>query len=274
LVNIICTTGSGGTLNPITGSGVIIDDRGVILTNAHIGQFFLLRDFPTKDNIECTIRTGSPAYPHYKAELLYISKKWIEDNGKNITSTNPMGTGENDFALLFITGSVNQNESLPASFPYIVPNINELTESEISTDSYVVAGYPAGFLGGIAVQKDLFLTSANVTAKQIFTFKEKTIDVISLGGSAVAQKGASGGALVRQKDKKLVGIVVTTTEEKTTGERDLRAITTTHINRSLKDSIGKTLPEFLTGNLSQKVLEFKVGTFQILKSILINAILS
>ena len=38
LVNILCTTKRGGLFSPISGSGVFIDPRGVILTNAHVGQ--------------------------------------------------------------------------------------------------------------------------------------------------------------------------------------------------------------------------------------------
>ena len=40
IVNIFCTTKSGGSFKPITGSGVVIDKRGIILTNAHVAQYF------------------------------------------------------------------------------------------------------------------------------------------------------------------------------------------------------------------------------------------
>ncbi|MBY0293848.1 hypothetical protein K2Q08_00780, partial [Patescibacteria group bacterium] len=45
LVNIFCLTKSGGYLYPISGSGVMITKNGIILTNAHVGQYFLLRDY-------------------------------------------------------------------------------------------------------------------------------------------------------------------------------------------------------------------------------------
>ena len=109
LVNILCLTGGGGYFKPISGSGVFIDSRGIILTNAHIGQFFLLRDFPVKDNVTCTIRTGSPAQNTYTARLLYLPPVWIDANAKQITSQEAMGTGENDFALLLVTGSTDPN---------------------------------------------------------------------------------------------------------------------------------------------------------------------
>ena len=61
LVNIICTVSAGTVLRSISGSGVIISSKGVVLTNAHIGQYFLLSDYPSKGNTFCVIRTGSPA---------------------------------------------------------------------------------------------------------------------------------------------------------------------------------------------------------------------
>ena len=59
LVNILCET-SSGSLHPVSGSGVIIDPRGVILTNAHVAQYVLLASQPNV-GLTCMIRTGSPA---------------------------------------------------------------------------------------------------------------------------------------------------------------------------------------------------------------------
>jgi hypothetical protein len=47
IVNIICIQGGG--LRGSSGSGVIVDPRGIILTVAHVGQNFLLRDYPIKN---------------------------------------------------------------------------------------------------------------------------------------------------------------------------------------------------------------------------------
>jgi len=269
VVNILCATASGGTLKPITGSGVIIDTRGVILTNAHIAQYFLLKDYPFKNNVDCTIRMGSPAMPLYKASLLFVSPAWIEANHKNITLENPLGTGEHDFALLLIDDTTNPNNTLPSSFPAISSNLIELDEDVVLKDAYVVAGYPAGFLGGISVIRDLYISSTVSSVKKVYTYKEDSIDLLSLGGSVLAQKGASGGAVVRQNDKKLVGIIVTTTDQKTTEERDLRAITTTHISRSLEASTNLTLNKYLEGDLKQKVTQFQ-NRFDQLKAILVS----
>src|SRR5262249_40009122 len=56
LVNILCMPQSGA-LQPISGSGVFIDPRGVILTNAHVAQYVLLSE-SAQINLNCMIRTG------------------------------------------------------------------------------------------------------------------------------------------------------------------------------------------------------------------------
>lgn len=272
-VNILCSTVFGGPLEPITGSGVIIDKKGIVLTNAHLAQFFLLKDFPEKDGIDCTIRMGSPAKPMYKAKLAYIPKIWIEENRKNITSDNPTGTGENDFAILYITDPIDKSTTRPEEFPFVKPNMIDMTEKSTASSAYVAVAYPAGFLGGIEIQKDLYANSSVVYAKGIFTFKEKTIDLISVGGSVVAQKGSSGGALIRQSDGNLTGIVVTTTADKQTGDRDLRVITTSYINRALKNQIGMDLETFLNEDVSSIADAFAKDVAPYLKQILLTEII-
>ncbi len=270
IVNILCYTENAGSLRPLTGSGIIIDERGVILTNAHLAQYFLLRDYPTKNNVDCLIRTGSPASATYRGELLFISPSWIEKNRKNIIETNPLGTGEHDFGLILITSMTDKNAMLPAVFPSLSINTEEMDEKEVLSHSYVVVGYPAGFLGGLTVVQNLFISSTISGVKQVFTFKQNTVDLLSLGGSILAQKGSSGGAVVRINDKKLVGIVVTTTEEDTTSERDLRAVTTSHINRSLEASTNQDIYSYLSGNLIEKVNQFHATRFPYLKSLLVE----
>src|SRR5205085_2429432 len=97
---------------------------GLILTNAHIGQYFLLKDFTQKNYVECVIRTGSPAYPKYHAELVYISPTWVANNKAILKSQNPKGTGENDFAFLRITSAINSS-NLPEKFSYLQMNVRE-----------------------------------------------------------------------------------------------------------------------------------------------------
>lgn len=248
LVNILCTSDASGPFESISGSGIIIDPRGVILTNAHVGQFFLLKNYPTQGFVECVIRTGSPAYPRYTAELMFLPPSWVRDNAHKIDDEAPKGTGERDYALIRITGGVSPAITLPPRFPYLLV----ATTPPAVGDQVLQAGYAAGFLGGITIQNDLFASSAWTQIRDVFTFNANTVDLVALGGSIVAQSGSSGGPVVNQ-EAVTVGVIVTSSGTGDTSSRDLKAITTSYIVRDFEQERGKSLSQALSADLSQEV---------------------
>ncbi|MEK7614242.1 MAG: serine protease [Patescibacteria group bacterium] len=257
-VNILCTTKTGGDFKPISGSGIIINGRGVILTNAHVAQYLLLKDYSTKDFVTCVARAGSPAVPAYKIEILYFPAIWLAENAKEIKRGSPEGTGENDYALFLITGSATPNP-LPSALPFVAIDTNQ--KNILGEISLLLIGYPASFLGGIATQKDLWITSSPSFITKFYYFNDKTnIDVFSVGSNIIAQKGASGGAVISRWTGKVEAILATMSEGKTTESRELSAITIAHINRSFKSETGKSLDEFLSGNIDESFQEFTQNT--------------
>lgn len=267
LVNIICITESAGPVNPISGSGVIVDPRGIILTNAHVAQFFLLEHYPRPGFMECAIRTGSPATLRYTAELMFLPPSWIQDNAHKIDDTAPTGNGEHDWALVRITGSISESVALPEQFPFLPISLR----TPDTGDQVLVAGYPAGFLGGITVAKELYAASANARVRELYTFGSQSIDLFSIGGSIVAQQGSSGGAAATPNGT-LTGVIVTSTNAPDTASRDLRALATRYIVEDFAEETGLSLSQYLSGNLTENTRAFQRNIMPTLSAALISVL--
>ncbi len=251
LVNVLCAQ-RGGSLRPISGSGVIIDPRGVILTNAHVAQYVLLASDPRVD-LSCVIRNGSPARQRWTAKPLYIPRVWVNEHAVDLNAPHPLGTGEHDYALLLIDGTTD-GSPLPGSFPFVAPDTREAIG--FIDDMVLAASYPAEFLGGSTAQLNLYPASSFTTIKDLLTFASSTVDLVSLGGVIEAQSGSSGGAVVNGWGR-LIGIISTTSEGTTTAQRDLRAITLSYIDRDIAAQTGSGLPSFLGGDVAGKAAAFK-----------------
>lgn len=246
LVNILCYVPSGVGLHSISGSGVFIDSKGIILTNAHIAQYFLLAD----KNADCTIRMGSPAVNTYKAALMYISPAWLHANEKVLTQTLPSGTGEHDFALLAVTKSAT-NKPLPNTYP----SIPLATNPPGTGTPVVIATYGAQFIESSQVQYNLSPTVVFGSVKDIFTFAMNTIDVLALGGSAAAQEGSSGGGVANASGY-LVGTITTSTVTGTTDTRSLDAITASYIRADYASDTGEPLDLLLARDPATAAADF------------------
>jgi S1-C subfamily serine protease len=250
LVNILCEPQSG-SLEPISGSGVIIDPRGIILTNAHVAQYVLLSESPQVD-LSCVIRTGSPAHTQWEAAVLYIPPVWVSQHASEILDQHPTGTGEHDYALLYIVGSAGASP-VPTQFPYVPIDTREAIG--FPGDQVLVASYPAEFIGGIAAQYDLYAASSVTTIKQLLTFAAGTPDVLSLGGIIEAQSGSSGGAVLNAWGR-LIGLVATTSSGTTTADRDLRAVSLSYVNADLAAQSGQDLNTILQGDPASETQAF------------------
>ena len=261
VVNIICLQQGG--LKGVSGSGVIVDPRGIVMTVAHIGQQFLLRDYPTEDSGSCYIRTGSPAKNAYVAEPIFISPSWIEENSDSYLSSRPRGTGEHDFAFLAITGSATASP-LPSRFAYIPlsPVGTDLSEGDrVGTGSYA-----AEFLSSSEVRSALYPTLKFADIVDIYTFGSRSEDIFSVAAGSAAQEGSSGGAVINE-DGALIGLITTRTVKPDLSLRTMQAISMDHARSSFRADMSENLDSYLRGNLSTLVQNFRgraVGLLDIL----------
>jgi S1-C subfamily serine protease len=253
LVNIFCTFKTKDYIRTTTGSGFFIDPDGVIMTNAHIAQFLLLEKTDSFGDAHCTVRTGSPAVAKYTAELLYISPAWVQKNAAEIQSNAPMGTGERDYALLYVSSDI-EGKPLPKQFPSLSFNSKLLP---ISTRNHQVtaAGYPATDLVAHGPTTALISRIAKTSVSELYTFGSNYADVIAIRGSEVGAEGASGGPIV-DSDGKVIGMIATRGDDTADGAGSLRAITLSHIDRTIKEETGFTLAENLNGDLPYRAKIF------------------
>lgn len=249
IVNIYCTLSNDEFVRTTTGTGFFIDADGVIMTNAHVAQFLLLEASSFYNDAECIVRTGNPASPRYRAELLYIPPAWIQENAKILNDAVPLGTGERDYALLYVSETTS-GEPLPAQFPALGFD-SELLSTSVKGDSVVAAGYPAADLLINGPRAALIPRQAETSISELYTFGSNYADVFSIRGSEVGAEGASGGPVVNE-DGEVIGMIATRGDDSIDGTGSLRAITLSHIERTISEETGFSLAENLGGNLAYR----------------------
>jgi len=233
VVNILCTSHSS-TLRGISGSGVIIDSRGIILTVAHVAQAELLEETLGSGVMSCVIRTGNPAHTAYKAKVIYFPQTWLEKNSTTLISSHPIGSGENDFALLAITGTAT-TKLLPSSFSAV-----PLTSTTAQPgDEVSVGSYGAQYLTSTEVRNSLAPTLVTGTVVKQYSFDGSDADALSVLAGAAAQEGSSGGAVVNSSGY-LIGLITASEQSGEQASRHLISITPSYLRRMYLEATGKS----------------------------------
>jgi len=263
LVNIYCTYTTDNYTKTTTGTGFLIDTDGIILTNAHVAQFLLLEGLVGE--AECIIRTGDPATPMYKAQLLYIPPAWIREHAELINDHSPRGTGERDYALLYINEALN-NQPMPSKFVALPFDINLMTLGTLNTEVFAT-GYPAEAALENGFDSPLIPKQATTSIGELMTFGSNYVDVFTIRGTAIGEHGSSGGPVVNSEGK-AVGIISTKGDDTAFGDGSLRAVTISYIDRTIKEETGFTLTQNLGGNLPYRALLFKQTLIPFLQQIL------
>lgn len=254
-VKIECVQKATGYKRTVTGTGFLINPKGVILTNAHVAQFLLLKDAPKLGKTECSATIGADEDVGFTIGLLYISPSWLLKHASLIGSTAPKGTGESDFALVYITGRVDGSTS-EQNFSYLPPATNPLPKSNIGKE-VTIMGYPK--------QPDETAPQlmSTTTITDMYTFGSGYADIFSLASSTLGHQGSSGGPVVDEYGRS-IGMITT----KDAGTTVLNAITTSHIDRQLLSETDFDLTSYSTGNIDYKAQLFNGTISPILQEIL------
>jgi len=255
-VNLVCHDEYQNIVS--TGSGVIIDSRGVILTNAHVASDLL---FTKKwsyftSPLDCFVRTGDPAVYRYRAEIMYISKESVRVNAESDIDSSDSGYEKyaaKDYAFLVITEKVNSEPELPKIFPYMPMYTGPIPRG----GSYMhIIGYPARYVGyRIVASNDFRMIVSPVAVKeQRSVVGTSDLNIIAFQGVVAGQHGSSGGAVINDKGE-LVSIP--TFFDKDFGEASdesiLNTLTIRYVSEDLKKDTGLTLKEFASRDNPQDI---------------------
>lgn len=266
IVNIFCTLRMKNLVRATSGSGVFISENGVILTNAHVAQFLLLAEPSRGITTKCTIRTGNPAVAKYYADLLYIPPLWVEENAKQLHTENPTGTGERDYALLYVTQAVSGK--LPTSFPALSTTVEPFGKKS-KNQVVIAAGFPAEIIKTEGLKALLTATIATTTITELFTYTKDNVDLVGIAPSAVGEQGSSGGPIVSLSNT-VIALITTRGNETTDGVKSLRAITLPYIDRTIREETHVGLVDTISGNLRERARIFRDTMTPMLSNIVID----
>jgi len=249
VVNIMCLEKTSAYTKLSSGSGVIISDSGIVLTNAHVAYPLLFSKQFGNNTYTCSIRRSDLPSFGYNAELIYYPVDWLSYNSEIIKDPTPIGTGENDYALVAMTSPISlAPSSTGLSYASTAVSYSDLR----SGSSITVSGYPSTNSGVFEVDVNPGLKTAQTYIDDFFTFASKSFDILKTGVNQVAQRGSSGGGVF--KDDKLYGIVVTTNQSSEGAH--LNALTIPYIKRDFKNDTGTDFDDFILTPISTLKAQF------------------
>ncbi|GIW68246.1 MAG: hypothetical protein KatS3mg099_194 [Candidatus Parcubacteria bacterium] len=271
LVNIRCvrraTTTQGVLVSSISGSGVFIDPRGVILTNAHIAYPLALSGTPEFGDVRCEVRSGAPARFLGEASLLFLPLAWARENSGITTARETyLSTGEYDYALLRLKSAAPDADLATRTAAPWLPTIPQKGQEVL------VAAYPVEFYSPEIIERALYPVStiANVAERYAFSSNPSVAATFSLPGVILAQKGASGGGVFLENGA-LTGIITTGGVSATsTGDRVLYALSLLSIDMSLRKATGMGLQALLAGDLDAREEWFREGVLPRVRQALLH----
>lgn len=218
VIQIYCVTNS----QVFSASGVIVNPRGLVLTNAHVANIV-----QNAGVANCQARHGNPADPFARLDVVFIA-----DTTKKIDQTQ---VPQYDFAFLRLVNPIADFTDAEVGFG-VIPR----------GETLLTLGYPSEFLESIATSNNSNLVFSLLAVDNYADIDDdpSTADVFTFNGGLVLQQGSSGTALFTREGR-VAGIIFATTKAKTTAEREGLALMSSYIDRVLRLETGMGLKEFI-----------------------------
>lgn len=208
-----------------TASGVILNERGLVMTNAHVAD--IVRRVGAE---RCRARHGNPAQAFAGLEVVFAA-----DTTAKIESTE---VPQRDVAFLRLVKPSESFRTAPVTTELVRPETTLLT-----------LGYPNEFLAGASASSNsnLVFSTFRVDGYADTDGNTATAEGYVTRGGIALQRGSSGTALFAP-DGRVVGLIFATTKGETTAEREGIALSTPYIDRILHIEAGLGLDGFIAGN--------------------------
>lgn len=221
VIQVFCST----PRELFSASGVIINERGLVLTNAHVAD--IVRK---AGETNCQARHGNPADPFAAIEIVYAA-----DTSRKIPATQ---VPQRDIAFLRLAEVLAPFKSAELAIAEVVTGASLLT-----------LGYPSEFLQGVAASahSNLVFSRLSVADTVDIDGDGSTAEGYVFHGGIVLQQGSSGTALFTP-DGKVIGLIFATTKGTTTAQRDGIALMTPYIDRILRLETGQGMTEFIASH--------------------------
>ncbi len=221
VVQIFCTT----PREIFAASGVIVNERGLVLTNAHVAEVIARAG---EEN--CQARHGNPAERFAGITIIFSAS-----TTQKIANTD---VPERDIAFLRLVDSREPFAAAPVSF--------DLAERG---SILLTLGYPSEFLQSLttSANSNLVFSLLRVDGYADLDGDPATAEGYVSRGGIILQQGSSGTALFTRSGN-LVGLIFATTKGNTTDDREGLALMMPYLDRILQLERGQGLIEFIAGH--------------------------